>query len=276
MRSWLRSLLALPLLLMAPAAYGEGVLERATSRGELVAAAVPDELPLAARDASGALTGFDIAVAREIAKRLGLPLTFATPGWDAILAGDWKGEWDFSVSSITPTEGRARTLDFPQVYRFDAAVVLVHKDNTSVMQPRDVSGKRIGVKAGTTFEKYLKHDLTISEGDDAPTYLIDDPTIQTYADKDLAVKALSEGDGTVIDAVVTSFAPARSAIDGGAPVRIVPGFLFWEPVAVAVDKGDEAFARKIAETVDAMMADGTLNALSLEWFGIDMTDPMMR
>src|SRR5512134_2597951 len=100
------ALLAAILVCVPAVAHADPVLDRAKARGSLIAAAVPDQLPLAARDASGTLTGFDIDVAEEIGKRLGLPVRFVTPGWDAILAGNWDGQWDFAVASITPTPRR--------------------------------------------------------------------------------------------------------------------------------------------------------------------------
>ena len=71
--------------------------------------------------------------------------------------------------------------------------------------------------------------------------------------------------------VVTSLAHAQAAVAEGLPVRMVPGFLFFEPLAVAVDKSDPAFAGEVAAAVDALRADGTLGRLSIEWFGIDLT-----
>ncbi|MCG8545134.1 MAG: transporter substrate-binding domain-containing protein [Alphaproteobacteria bacterium] len=276
MRAGFSFLLAAVLFLTASGVRADGVLERAKARGGLVAAAVPDALPLAARNAEGKLVGFDIDVAREIAKRLGLPVTFVTPGWDTILAGRWNGRWDFSVSNITPTEARSRRLDFPVVYRFEAVVVVVRAGDRSITKPADVSGKRIGVKRDTTFEKYLQHDLTIYAGETPLKYAIDKPDIRPYPDKDKALTALAQSGPAVVDAVVTSYSTAQAAIDGGAPVRIVPGFLFWEPVAVAVVKGDDGFARRIGTVVEAMLDDGTLNDLSIKWFGIDMTAPVMQ
>lgn len=268
--------LAAFLLLTGPGAAAEDVMKRAAARGGLIAAAVPDALPLAARDPSGALVGFDVEVAREIAKRLGLPVTFSTPGWDAILSGKWAGKWDFSVSNITPTEERSRRLLFPSVYRFEAVVAVVHRDNSAVTAPADIRRQRVGVAQGTTFEAYLRRDLTIYAGEAPPDYQIDDPAIRLYPNKGAALNALAWGNGAEIDAVVTSFATAQAAIDTGSPVRIVPGFLFWEPVAVTVEMGNDAFADRIEDIVDDMMSDGTVSALSVKWFGIDMTAPAMQ
>ena len=273
MRSALKYFMAALLALsVAHASADEGKRASVPGRG-LIAAAVPDALPLAARNASGGLVGFDIEVAKEIAKRLNCPLAFATPGWNAILAGDWNGRWDFSVSNITPTEERSRRLDFPSVYRFEAVIVVVRKDDKSVSMPADASRKRVGVAQGTTFEHYLRRDLTIYAGDDAPDYLIAEPAIRLFASKGEALNALARGDGAALDAVVTSYSTAQAAIEAGLPLRIVPGFLIWEPVAVAVEKGNDALARRIEEAIEAMTVDGTLGALSTKWFGLDMTTP---
>ncbi len=93
------------------------VLDRMAARGTVIAAAVPDTLPQAGLDKEGNLEGFDIEVTREIARRLGLPVKFVTPGWETILAGGWGEAFDIAVASITPTEERARRIAFPAAYR---------------------------------------------------------------------------------------------------------------------------------------------------------------
>ncbi len=245
-------------------------LDRMAARGTVIAAAVPDTLPQAGRDKSGNLEGFDIEVAEEIANRLGLPIKFVTPGWNAILAGGWGETFDIAVASITPTEERARRIAFPATYRHDAAVMLVHKDNLSILQPADASGKVIGVKNDTTFEQYLNRRLNVLMLREPVEYVIANPQIKLYPDKEKALAALAKGDGKEVDAVIMSFAPARTAIAGGAPARVLPGFLFHEPVAVAVDQGDPDLARAVQQAVLEMAGDGTLPALSRKWFGADL------
>jgi len=264
-------LVAVCLVFSTLAEAGE-VLERARARGSLIAAAVPDALPLAARDSAGTLRGFDIEVAQEIAKRLGLAVEFVTPSWQEILAGGWARRWDFAVASITPTEQREKTLDFPAVYRMSPATLVVHEHNSSIQSPQEASGKTIGVKADTTYEQYLDHDLTIYKGEPPPAYVINDPVIRVFPDKASAMAALVEGDGVNLDAVVTSLAHAQAAIAIGTPVRLVPGFLFFEPLAVAIERGDPEFGAEIERVVDAMRDDGTLSELSLTWFGMDLSE----
>ncbi|MGF1640466.1 MAG: transporter substrate-binding domain-containing protein [Rhodospirillales bacterium] len=258
------------LLLSAPAA-AQGVLERAAARGTLVAAAMPDTLPQAARDAEGRLIGFDIEVAEEIARRLGLEIAFVTPGWQEILAGGWARRWDLAVVSMTPTAERAATLDFPVVYRHDVAVLAVHKDNLEILAPEDASGKVVGVKKDTTQEAYLEGTLGVFMGREQPTFRIRNPVIRRYTGKDEALLALAKGDGVELEAAAVTFAAARQAVVDRLPVRVLPGSLFTEPVAVAVDKGDPRFARAVEDAVLRMSGDGTLAALSVKWFGTDLS-----
>jgi len=59
------------------------------------------------------MDGFDIDVAKEVAKRLGVELEHVTPGWDVITAGKWAGRWDICIGSMTATKEREEVLDFP-------------------------------------------------------------------------------------------------------------------------------------------------------------------
>ena len=74
------------------------------------------------------LDGFDIDMAKEIAKRLGVEVKFDTPEWQVMTGGRWQGRWDVAVGSITPTKPRSQVLDFPAVYYFSPYVFVVHKD----------------------------------------------------------------------------------------------------------------------------------------------------
>ena len=72
-----------------------------------------------------------------------------------------------------------------------------------------------------------------------------------------------------IDAVLSAQPTIQEAIKSGLPMKLVGGPVFYEPLAVAVDKGDPEFSAKVAEIVAAMRADGTLSKLSEKWYGVD-------
>jgi ABC-type amino acid transport substrate-binding protein len=104
----------LSVLCMGTPEAGE-TLDRIKSNGVLKMSTDPEYPPQSSLDPdTSEFVGFDIDVGREIAKRLGVDIQFATPGWDVITAGRWAGRWDMSVGSMTPTRERAEVLDFPR------------------------------------------------------------------------------------------------------------------------------------------------------------------
>jgi len=259
------------LLIATAGGVAADTLEQIKARGTVIVAAMPDALPQSGYDEAGKLTGFDIEVAKAIAGRMGVEATFVTPTWQEVLAGGWGDGWDMCVCSMTPTQAREEKLAFPDVYRLSPATVVVHKDNTTINQPADVSGKTVGVKADTTYESYLAHDLTIYTGETDIDYVIDDATVVLFPDKKSAMAALAEGDGVKLDAVITSLEHAQRAVDKGLPVRILSDFLFFEPLAITTEKNDEALGKAIQTAVESLEEDGTLSRLSEKWFGIDLT-----
>ena len=215
------------------------------------------------------MDGFDVEVGKEIAKRLGAELKLITPAWEVITAGKWQGRWDISVGSMTPTKERAQVLDFPAVYYYTPAAFAVHKDSKAGSLD-DLNGKTIGVCGGCTYESYLNKNLVIdAEGAPAFDYKVTAGTIRTYETDTNVFDDLKIGDGKRLDAVLSAQPTIQEAIKSGLPMKLVGGPVFYEPLAVAVDKGDPEFSAKIAEIVAAMHADGTLAKLSEKWYGVD-------
>lgn len=215
------------------------------------------------------MDGFDVDVGREIAKRLGAELKIITPAWEVITAGNWNGRWDISVGSMTPTTQRAKVLDFPAVYYYTPAAFAVHKDS-KISSIEELNGKTIGVCGGCTYEAYLNKKLVIdAEGAPPFEYKVEAGTIRTYETDTNVFDDLKLGDGTRLDAALSAQPTIQEAIKNGLPLKLVGEPVFFEPLAVAVDKGDPEFSAKVAEIVAAMHADGTLTKLSEKWYGVD-------
>jgi polar amino acid transport system substrate-binding protein len=73
--------------------------------------------------------------------------------------------------------------------------------------------------------------------------------------------------------MIVGILTAEEYIKNGKPVKIVGPPLFYEPISIAVDKGDPEFAAKMKEIIEAMRADGTLKRLSEQRLGVDVTTP---
>ncbi|MEO1224794.1 MAG: transporter substrate-binding domain-containing protein [Pseudomonadota bacterium] len=258
--------------LMSGTALAGETLDRIMASGVLVGASADGFPPVAFLNENNEFDGFDVDVLEIIAGRMGLEAEIVTPSWEAQVAGNWADRWDIAVGSMTPTPARAEVLDFPAIYYYTPAVFIVHEDNTTAEQATDLSGLVIGSCAACTYEDYLRHTLVIDAVGAPPfEYQVDPGEIRTYAGQGLPFDDLRLGDGVRLDAVLTNLPTAQEAIDQGLPFRIVGEPVFYEPLAIAIDKGDPEFAAEVAEIVEGMHADGTLTALSEEWFGVDLT-----
>src|SRR5262245_54540311 len=87
---------------LATPAHAGDVLNRVMANKKLVNALDVEYPPFSFLNTSKQMDGFDVDVAKEVAKRLGVDLENVTPGWDTITAGHWAGRWDISIGSMTP------------------------------------------------------------------------------------------------------------------------------------------------------------------------------
>lgn len=251
-----------------PAKAG-AVLDRVKAAGIMKVATDANWAPQSFVNSNNELDGFDVDVAKEIGKRLGVKVTFVTPGWDIITAGNWAGRWDMSVDSMTPTKERAKKLDFPAVYYYTPAAVAVHKDSKATALA-DLNGKAVGTTSSSTFEAYAKHDLKLDAAGAPPfQYQFTPKDVRSYENSTTAFDDLRLGDGTRLDAVISSEPSIRDAIKAGYPIKQLGGPIFYEPLVISTDLGDPEFSAKIAEAVKGMKADGTLTTLSKKWYGTD-------
>ncbi len=250
----------------------DGLLAEVCDKGVLTVSTDPAYPPQSSLDEqTGEYVGFDIDVATEIATRLGVDVAWEAPAWDVITAGGWNGRWDTTVGSMTPTNDRQEVLYFTEPYNYTPAVVVVGAGDESIADlENDLDGKKIGVCAGCTYDQFLTKTLEIDgyEFD----FIIDDAEVAGY---DTDTTALQDLANTRVDAVITSVTTAQGYIDAGNPVKIVGDPVFYEPLSVGFDKSADPDAESLYEAVDAIVAemheDGTLTALSEEWYGLDLT-----
>jgi polar amino acid transport system substrate-binding protein len=252
------------------------LLAQVCDRGKIMVSTDPAYPPQSSLDEkTGKYEGFDIDVATEIADRLGVDIGWQTPQWDVITAGSWNGRWDMSVGSMTPTNDRQKVLDFTEPYYYTPAVVVVHKDNTSVQDlSTNLDGADIGVCSACTYEQYLDKKLDIKGY--TFDFVIDNAKVHGYDTDTTALQDLALGDGTRLDAVITSLTTAQGFEDSGKPVKIVGDPVFYEPLAVSFDKSSQADDTSLVQAVDGivkeMHSDGTLTELSKKWYdGTDLT-----
>src|SRR5690349_896084 len=217
----------------APAAGGD-LLADVKKRGKLLVATDANYKPQSFKNHDGTFDGFDIDVAKEVAKRLGVEAEFIDVNFDIITAGGWNNRWDMNAGSMTITPDRKKALYFSSPYYYTPASFVVHKDSKATSID-DLKGKQLGVGAATTYQDYLEGKLTL-EGE---TILKPAPagvTVKTYPSDVDALNDLALGDGTRVDGVVTALPTAEEAIKGGQPLKIIGDPVYYEDLGLAFDQ----------------------------------------
>ena len=219
------------------------------------------------------MQGFDVDVAAEIGKRLGVETCFATPSWDMITAGSWADKWDVSVGSMTVTDTRAKVLTFTVPYYYYYAVIAVKKDS-GINTLADLSGKSLCVAASTTYESWLTgKDFDIPSADvfTQPPANVTEVPLDT--DQECA-QSINAGRTDFIG-YVTANTVVDANIAAGFPVVQLGGPIYQESLAAAVDKSSslpiDSFVSALNTAITDMHSDGTLTNLSMKWYQVDMT-----
>lgn len=250
-------------------AVAGSTLDRVRRTGVLRNVVFDSYPPFTFIDGDNQLAGFDVDVARAVAARLGVKLQLATPGWETIVSGRWQGRWDLCICSMSPTAERSRVLDFPVRYYSSPAVLTVHKDEQRIRSIADISGKRVGVGSGSSYENYLNKQLVIP-GARSVGYPFHDVTV-IPGDETINFRNLALGPGVRLDAIVSDLATARASVTSTHALKIVGDVLYSEPNLVATEKGDPEWNATVERTIDELRRDGTLAKISRRWFDSDIT-----
>lgn len=247
-------------------------LDRVVSKGEMTGVLMENYPPFSFLNEQNQLDGFDVDVAKAVAKRLGVKLKLETPSWDVIAAGRWSGRYDICVCSMTPSKARAQVFDFPVEYYQAPAVVVVNAKDNLIASGKDLSGKKVGVISASTYEAYLNKELVIEGAQDKPLdYPFDAVQVAPYDNETVAFQDLTLGNGVRLDAMVTNLVTAKARIAQDPRFKIAGGTLYAEPNVVAVEKGDPQWNEKVTQIITSLKADGTLARISEKWIGADIS-----
>lgn len=263
---------AQPTAATGSASSGDDLLAQVKQTGKLRIATDANYKPQSYKNPDGSWEGFDIAVGREIAKRLGVEPEFMDINFDIITAGSWNDRWDINIGSMTVTAERAQKLLFTDPYYYTPAAFAVHKDS-DVTSIDGLQGKNVGVGTATTYQSYLQGSLQL-EGEQilkpAPQV-----NVQIYDTDQLALQDLALGNGTRLDAVLTALPTIQDSIKGGQPFKVLGDPVYYEDLGVALDKSSSKSSVSLRDAINKIIAemhqDGTLTTLSNQYYGVDLT-----
>jgi polar amino acid transport system substrate-binding protein len=245
--------LLLGALALLPAACGreEGgaAIAKARERGRLVVLTEVGFPYFGTRDERGELTGFDMDLAREMGKELGVPVEFRDRKFDLLFGELQRGAGDVVVSGVTVTESRRREVDFSEPYFLTRTLPLLARpraDDVKTVSDLDAPGRRVVAKSGTTGHEAAKERLRSA-------------TLYTLDQENLCALEVAQGraDAFVYDEIQVRLYAREHA----GTTRVLEEQMTVEPYAVACRRGD----RETVAWVDGFLArarkDGRIDAL---------------
>ena len=238
------------------AAEAEG--ETKAEGGTLIVGFDQDFPPMGFMGDDGEYTGFDLELAQEAAKRLGLEYKPQPIAWDAKDMELESGNIDCIWNGFTMT-GREDGYTWSEPYMENSQVFVVAGDS-GIKSQADLAGKVVECQVDSSAEAALKEvpDLTATFAQ-----------LLTTADYNTAFMDLEQGavDAIAMDVVVAGYQISQRNAD----FVILEDSLAAEEYAIGFKKGNTEFEKKLQGTLEEMAADGTLKTISEKWFGKDIT-----
>ncbi|WP_229068444.1 ABC transporter substrate-binding protein [Actinoplanes sp. DH11] len=213
--------------------------------------------PFQAKDASGKVVGFDVALIDLVAAKLNVKQEIVDTPFEGIKSGADlnSGKCDVAAAGMTITDERKQVLDFSEPY-FDATQALAVVTGKKVATLEELAGKRLGVQGGTTGEEYI--NATVKEKG---------LKIEVVSYRDLA--ALQQALATnQVEAAVNDLPVWNEYIKANpGKVEVAAGFDTGEQYGFAVKKGNAKLLEAVNQAITAARGDGTYDKIYAEWIG---------
>jgi len=210
--------------------------------------------------------GFDVEMGKALAAKLGLQPEFIDTAWDGIFAGVDTEKYDCIMSSVTYTDERAEIFNFTKPYIANAQLLVVRKDST--VKPRtleEVEGLRLTFQGETTSDT-LFQDWAARTGAKVDVSRFD--KVMNCFDE----LTLNRVDVILVDSVVAADYLAKP----GNPFEITAEVSNDEVLAICLKKGNKALTDALNTALTELVAEGTLQQISLKIFGVDSVSSIWK
>jgi cyclohexadienyl dehydratase len=240
----------------APALADVSRLDAILERHALRVGTTGDYRPFTALDkGTGEYSGFDIDMARALAKALGVPIEFKRTTWSGMAKGLADGDFDIAMGGVSVTLDRQKTGFFSNPYLRDGKTPIARcadREKYESLAEIDRPGVRVIVNPGGTNERFDRARLHAAD-------------IVVYSDNLTIFDQLAAGlaDLMITDASETRF---QAKLHPGVLCAIHPDQPFdfaekayWMPP-------DPALKAFVDQWLHLMHEDGEFGALFATWF----------
>jgi ABC-type amino acid transport substrate-binding protein len=251
LRTTLRTLVVIAAILALPAsASAQSTLEKVKQAKVMTAGNSGSYPPFEIMEGSK-LIGFDVDMADEIGRRMGVQVKFEVIDFKAMVAALTSKRVDTLITALTWTPERAERIAFSIPY-YDAGIGALARPESGIKVPEDLAGKIVGVQLGSSGDAFVREKFGTKVKE-----------IKTYDAILLAVKDL---ENRRVDAVVNPIPVLRHN------ARNTKGLVttsVWDRRVVGINtrKEDQDLLAEINKHLEAMQKDGFFTKLDDKWFG---------
>ncbi|BAC12832.1 amino acid ABC transporter substrate-binding protein [Oceanobacillus iheyensis HTE831] len=231
--------------------------ESVQQSGELVVGTSGTLIAASYYDDEDELTGYDVEIMKEIAKRLDVEIKFEIMGIDSMLPAVQSGRIDLAANDIEITDKRKEQFNFSEPYKYSYATMAVREsDNSGIESLEDLEGKKAGGGATTIYSQIAEH-----YGAEVVTY--------GNAPNEAYLSDVSNGrtDVVVNDYYLTKFGVAAFP---DFDLHLHPTIKFHpSQQGVIMPKDADVMTEEINNVLQEMREDGTLSELAKQFYEED-------
>lgn len=251
-------LLIVSSILFSGSVLAEDSLARIKEKGKIVVGLDDSFPPMGFRSDSGEIVGFDIDLAKEAAKRIGVEVEFKSVDWDGVILSLKNGLIDVIWNGLTITPAREESIDFSQPYLENSQSIVVQAD-TDIESKSDLEGKIVGIQLGSSAVSAVESEAEVLAGF---------KELRKYSNNTEALMDLQTGrtDAVVLDVVVGRYYISQRP----GQFKVLADNFGAEKYGVGVRDGADSFRKALNRALTEMVDDGTAGEISQKWFGEDI------
>lgn len=234
---------------------GQSGLEAVKASGKLRIGTEGTYAPFTFHDEAGNLTGFDVDIAREVSKRIGVEPEFIETQWDGMFAGLDAKRFDVVFNEVSINDERKAKYDFSDPYIVSKAVLIVHQDNNDIKSFTDLKGKKSAQSLTSNLTEIAKSNGAEIVGTEGFNQAID-------------LLLSKRVDATVNDGL--SFLDLKTQRPD-VPLKAVDEADDAAESAALFNKGNDDLVQAVNKALADMKADGTYLTISKKYFGEDVS-----
>lgn len=199
------------------------------------------------------LKGFDISLMENMLEPLGVSIEWREMAFADLIGELEAGNVDLVIAGMYITEAREEIVDFSQPYLDTGLIMVIHDDSADIQSIEDLVGHTIGVKEGSTGERWAESWQTEND-----TEL----ELRRYTDTIDSLNDLNDG---LVDIIFNDYLNTLEYMKTHPNVHTQDEIFAPAGLGIAVQSGDEELLAFVSNSLDEMQENGKITELFDLW-----------